>query len=432
MTGDAGCEYGGGVTCHGGKGGPKQAFLGWMLYDRTWFGKDKYAITLGGGKMTNPGRYLTLLPPINGADAVSGSPYFTANPGDKAHMWDTTATFHWMPKQYITWWLEAGYRHSDVPYFSGRGGITPPGGNTGRARRNMSARGGGSAGTSDLPTAYANCGGRSVWFPDLRQRPGHYQCRRNGQVLTNRFLRIGVSYDEQCPESRFSFRSRPIAAALRWLRKGAGGYAGRRRRPRQRWSPVSTSAVFSVEHPEQFPVATATAQAAAPELVVTGTVNPDISRNVPVISLASGRVVAIHARLGDTVKKGQLLLTVRSDDISGAFANYRKAVADEILARTQLERAKDLYGHGAIALNDLQVAQDTEDKAKVDVETMAEHLRLLGNDPDHPNGMVDIFAPVSGVITDQQVTNVGRRAEPEYESFHDLRPVQRLDRLRRV
>jgi cobalt-zinc-cadmium efflux system membrane fusion protein len=163
--------------------------------------------------------------------------------------------------------------------------------------------------------------------------------------------------------------------------------------------------VFSVEHPEQFPVATATSQATAPELVVTGTVNPDIARSVPVISLASGRVAAIHARLGDTVTKGQLLLTVHSDDISGAFGNYRKAVADEVLARTQLERAKDLHLHGAIALNDLQVAQDVEDKAKVDVETMAEHLRLLGNDPDHPNHMVDIFAPVSGVITDQQVTN---------------------------
>jgi cobalt-zinc-cadmium efflux system membrane fusion protein len=169
--------------------------------------------------------------------------------------------------------------------------------------------------------------------------------------------------------------------------------------------PAFDVTVFSVQHPEQFPVATATSQTAAPELVVTGTVNPDISRNVPVISLASGRVAAIHARLGDTVTKGQLLLTVHSDDISGAFGNYRKAVADEVLARTQLERAKDLHLHGAIALNDLQVAQDVEDKAKVDVETMAEHLRLLGNDPDRPNHMVDIFAPVSGVITDQQVTN---------------------------
>jgi cobalt-zinc-cadmium efflux system membrane fusion protein len=174
--------------------------------------------------------------------------------------------------------------------------------------------------------------------------------------------------------------------------------------PTTRVVPGFDVSVFKVEHPEQFPVATATSRAAAPELVVTGTVNPDISRNVPVISLASGRVVSIHARLGDTVKQGQLLLTVRSDDISGAFSNYRKAMADEVLSRTQLERAKDLYGHGAIALNDMQVAQDTEDKAKVDVETMAEHIHLLGNDPDHPNGMVDIFAPVSGVITDQQVT----------------------------
>jgi membrane fusion protein, heavy metal efflux system len=124
-----------------------------------------------------------------------------------------------------------------------------------------------------------------------------------------------------------------------------------------------------------------------------------------VVSLASGRVVGIHARLGDTVEKGQLLLTIRSDDVSGAFSDYRKAVADEVLSRAQLERASDLYKHGATALNDLQVAQDTEDKAKVDLETTAEHLRLLGNDPDKPARMVDIVAPVSGVITDQQVTN---------------------------
>jgi len=100
-----------------------------------------------------------------------------------------------------------------------------------------------------------------------------------------------------------------------------------------------------------------------------------------------------------------LLMTIRSDDVSGGYSNYRMAVADEVLARTQYERAKDLYAHGAIALNDLQVAQDTEDKAKIAVETMAEHLRLLGNDPDKPAVMVDIFAPVAGIITDQQVTN---------------------------
>jgi membrane fusion protein, heavy metal efflux system len=163
--------------------------------------------------------------------------------------------------------------------------------------------------------------------------------------------------------------------------------------------------VIQVDHPEQFPVAAAVAHDAASQLVVTGMVNPDVARTVPVISLASGRVVDIRARLGDTVKKGQILLRVRSDDVSGAFSDYRKALADEVLSRTQLERSKDLYARGAISLNDLQVAQDTESKANVDVETTAEHLRLLGNDPDHPTGLVDIYAPVSGVITDQQVTN---------------------------
>jgi len=163
--------------------------------------------------------------------------------------------------------------------------------------------------------------------------------------------------------------------------------------------------VIQVDHPEQFPLAVAAAHSSRPELAVTGVVAPDVSRNVPVITLASGRVVDIHARLGDTVRKGQLLLRVRSSDVSGAFSDYRKAVADETLARTQFERAKDLFSHGAVSLNDLQVAQDSEEKAKVDVETAAEHVRLLGNDPDHPNAIVEIYAPVSGVITDQQVTN---------------------------
>jgi len=165
--------------------------------------------------------------------------------------------------------------------------------------------------------------------------------------------------------------------------------------------------LFTVENPEQFPMAAAIARATAPELVVTGVVNPDIARNVPVISLASGRVVGIYARLGDTVQKGQLLLRIRSDDVSGGFSDYRKAVADETLAHGQLDRAKDLYEHGAMAKADLEVAQDTEDKAKVDLETTAEHLRLLGNDPSKVNFFVDIHAPISGTITDQQVTNAG-------------------------
>lgn len=164
--------------------------------------------------------------------------------------------------------------------------------------------------------------------------------------------------------------------------------------------------VFQVDHPERFQLTQAAERVATPQLRVTGTVTPDISRAVPVISIAAGRVVEIDARLGDTVKKGQLLLKVQSADISGAFSDYRKAVADEQLSQTQLERAKLLYGKGAISLNDLQVAQDTEDKAKVDVETAAEKLRVLGNQTlDRPTGIVEIHAPISGVITDQQVTN---------------------------
>src|SRR5216684_3221799 len=124
--------------------------------------------------------------------------------------------------------------------------------------------------------------------------------------------------------------------------------------------------VVRVDHPEQFPLVTAAAYASASQLSATGTVSPDISRTVPVISIASGRVVEIHARLGDTVKKGQLLLRVQSADMSGAFADYRKAVADEKLARIQFERAKLLYDKGAISLNDFQTAEDVENKAQVD------------------------------------------------------------------
>jgi hypothetical protein len=135
LTGDLGCEYGGSapgtiVSCHNNSNGhPKQSFAGWMLYNRWWFNRDKFGFTLGGGKMDNPGRYLTLLPPINGATAVSGSPYFPGYPGSIFKAWDTTATFDWMPAEYITFRFETGYRHANVPYWSGREGITPPGGN---------------------------------------------------------------------------------------------------------------------------------------------------------------------------------------------------------------------------------------------------------------------------------------------------------------
>jgi membrane fusion protein, heavy metal efflux system len=163
--------------------------------------------------------------------------------------------------------------------------------------------------------------------------------------------------------------------------------------------------VVKVDHPEQFPLFTAIEHAAASQLVATGVVSPDVSRTVPVISIATGRVVEIKARLGDTVKKGQLLMRVQSADIAAAFSDYRKAQADEKLASAQLERAKLLYEKGAFSLNDYQTAEDVENKAQVDVETTAEHLRVLGSPLDHPSGLVDVYAPVSGVITDQQVTN---------------------------
>jgi Putative beta-barrel porin-2, OmpL-like. bbp2 len=132
LTGDLGCEHGGGVSCWGNSAkGPKQSFVGFMAYNRLWFHKDLFGFTVGGGKINNPGRYLVLLPPINGATAASGTPYFTENPGDPYKAWDASATFDWMPSQYITFRWEYNHRADNVPYFSGPGGVTPPGGNTG-------------------------------------------------------------------------------------------------------------------------------------------------------------------------------------------------------------------------------------------------------------------------------------------------------------
>jgi cobalt-zinc-cadmium efflux system membrane fusion protein len=162
---------------------------------------------------------------------------------------------------------------------------------------------------------------------------------------------------------------------------------------------------FKVDHPEQFPLVAAIEHKAAPSLNVTGVVQPDIARAVPVISLASGRVVEIKARLGDAVKQGQLLLKVRSSDVSGAYQTYLKAINDERLARQQVQRTQILYDKGAVAKSALEQAEDTAQDAKVDLDTATEQLRLLGVDKDHPSGIVDVVAPISGVITDQQVTN---------------------------
>jgi TolA-binding protein len=209
ITGDLGCEYGGGgpsfstpdgalnkkglspemgttdtynggVNCHGGSknGRPKQAFIGWMAYNRYWFKHDLYAITLGGGQMNNPGRYLTLLPPINGATAVTGSPYYTENAGDRSQMHDGTVTFDYMPSEFITFTIEEGYRYSDTPYWTGHRGITPPGGQNGSPAQYACAAGNASGfgyGTVGLANAEAFCHGSpegastaDIWWPDLR------------------------------------------------------------------------------------------------------------------------------------------------------------------------------------------------------------------------------------------------------------------------
>jgi hypothetical protein len=160
LTGDMGCEHGGGVSCAGNSAkGPKQSFLGYMFYNRLWFDRDKYGLTLGGGQINNPGRYLVLLPPINGATATSGTPYFTENPGDPYKAWDVSGTFDWMPSQYITFRWEYNHRAANVPYFSGAGGVTPPGGNNG------------APGSLVCLSGFTTCNGSptNTWFPDLRK-----------------------------------------------------------------------------------------------------------------------------------------------------------------------------------------------------------------------------------------------------------------------
>ena len=160
LTGDMGCEHGGGVSCYGNSAkGPKQSFLGYMLYNRWWFDKDRYGLTIGGGQINNPGRYLVLLPPINGATAASGTPYFTENPGDPYKAWDISGTFDWMPSQYITFRWEYNHRAANVPYFSGPGGVTPPGGNQG------------ALGSMVCLNGFTVCDGTpaTTWLPDLRK-----------------------------------------------------------------------------------------------------------------------------------------------------------------------------------------------------------------------------------------------------------------------
>ena len=180
FTGDMGCEFGGGVSCYGDKaGGPKQSFLGYMLYNRFWFHRDMFGVTVGGGRINNPGRYLVLIPPINGETASSAainSPYFTGNPGDPFKAWDSSLTFDYMPRQWLTFRWEYDYRHASVPYWSGRGGITPSGSGGVPYTNNgypqfYACNNGNSSMQLTEPAAATACGalGSTVWFPDLRK-----------------------------------------------------------------------------------------------------------------------------------------------------------------------------------------------------------------------------------------------------------------------
>jgi membrane fusion protein, heavy metal efflux system len=169
--------------------------------------------------------------------------------------------------------------------------------------------------------------------------------------------------------------------------------------------PDTDANLVHADHPDQFKLVAATSYAATAALQVTGTVNPDISRTIPVISIASGRVLEIHARIGDYVKKGQLLMEVQSTDVSGAVSLYYKAVNDERLAQVQLDRAKILFDKGAIAKSQVEIAQNAEDDAKAALVASEDQLRVLGIDKDHPAATVKVYSPASGYIIAQNVTN---------------------------
>ena len=165
--------------------------------------------------------------------------------------------------------------------------------------------------------------------------------------------------------------------------------------------------VLRVDQPDRFVLATASERQATSTLNVTGAVNPDVSRTIPVISLANGRVVEAYARLGDFVKKGQLVMEVQSTDVSGAFNAYIKAQNDERLARIQFERAKGLFDRGAIAKSQLEMAETSEQDAKADLTAAEQQLKVLGVDKDNPSAAVKVYAPASGVIIAQNVTSAG-------------------------
>lgn len=163
--------------------------------------------------------------------------------------------------------------------------------------------------------------------------------------------------------------------------------------------------VFTIKDASQFPLAPVQTRQVQDEMRATGVIAPDVNLEVPVVSLGGGRVVDIKAKLGDSVTKGQTLLLINSPDLTVAFSDYQKFKADEALAQKQVARAQLLYDKGAIALADLEAAQDADTKAKVDLQAAADRVRVLGGDPNHPSALLPLRAPISGTIVDQQTAN---------------------------
>ena len=170
---------------------------------------------------------------------------------------------------------------------------------------------------------------------------------------------------------------------------------------------AAQSDIVKVENAARFPIVRATMQKIEGTLSVTGSINPDVSREIPVLSIANGRVIALHVGLGDQVKKGQLVMEVQSPDVSTAFNTYLKTVHDEHLAQITLDRDKLLFDKGAIPQTQLEQAQNAEDDAKADLTASEQQLRILGVDKSHPSDTVKIYAPASGTVISQNVTNSG-------------------------
>lgn len=214
--------------------------------------------------------------------------------------------------------------------------------------------------------------------------------------------------------------TRPLRGTLLLLSAAAAGACSRDASARQsdaslqpRIEEVSDSSVLSVEHPERFRFVTIASEPVPDRLSGTCVVSPDVNRSIPVNALGSGRVMSLKASLGDRVRKGQILVTISSPDLSAALADHLKAVADEGLAHKQLDRARLLFAHGSIAQKDLEAAQDAEAKAQVDVRASADRVRMLGGDPSHPMPFIELRAPIDGTIIEQNVTPAAAVKSPD-------------------